>query len=523
MTARGAIDQTIMSLLAGASFANVAPRRGRAAGPLTQSNERFVALQRGGWHHERKSVICRRSAGVVAFIGMALSCVVAAVGQERTAPRTIFVPSDAGATEIVGAEPAYREGRTPQSEQLPVPPQIERLPDIDPHESGNRPGIHHAPRNDLGRPRVGVVLGGGGAAGVCHVGVLQVLEEYGIPVDCIAGTSMGSIVAGLYATGLTAQELEQIVYQFRWNEILVEPPAHGTKYERRKTDDYLFPPAITVGIHGGKASLGDGFVSGQNLTQQLRRMLASANAISDFDQLPIPFRTVATDLETGEMVVFRRGNLATAIRASMSIPGVFPPVQYGHRLLIDGGVRNNVPVNLAREMGADIVIVVRIPPDLKCRDELKSLFSVSSQALTIMAAHDNSHQANGLSELDILIEPKMNGIGSLDFGRAKEAVSLGAAAARQVDQQLRDLARLVRAETTPQAIRSCHGHRWTHTTLRRVVPLWRRPNRSWSMTYRSTTRLRSPRTSQSQLGSPSNRVSRLRWISWSETCSELTA
>ncbi len=378
-------------------------------------------------------MICRKLPHLLAFVSLCLPW------SNVTAQHPI-------ARDIPSSSVEWPGPSSPQYETLPSP-----LPEVQPPVDDDSPQalrrLPPAMGNHPGRPRIGVVLGGGGAAGVCHVGVLKVLEEYGIPVDCIAGTSMGSIVAGLYATGLTANELEQIVYQFRWDEILAEPESHAMKYERRKTDDYLFVPAITVGVHAGKASLGSGFVSGQSLTLQLRRMLASANGVCDFDRLPIPFRTVATDLETGEAVVFRRGNLATAIRASMSIPGVFPPVRCGDRLLIDGGLRDNVPVDLAREMGADIVIVVRIPPDLKSRDQLTSLFSVSSQALSIMAAHDNSHQATGLSELDILIQPDMRGIGALDFARAREAVAIGAQAAHQSDDQLRALAGLLRNST----------------------------------------------------------------------------
>lgn len=295
------------------------------------------------------------------------------------------------------------------------------------------------------RPRIGVVFGGGGAAGVCHVGVLKVLEEHGIPVDCIAGTSMGSIVAGLYATGMPASELEQIVYAFQWDKVLSEAPAHGRKYERRKGDDYLFPPAIQFGIQDGNVSLGNGFVSGQYLTLQLRRLLSSTHPIRDFDQLPIPFRTLATDVGTGEIVVFRGGSLATAIRASMSIPGVFPPVRVNNRLLVDGGLRNNVPTDLAREMGADILIVVELPTVFQESDDLKSMLAISGQSLAIVGAYGNSQHAEGLTPNDILIQPDMQGIGSLDFHRAREGVALGEAAAHQHDAWFAELARRLKS------------------------------------------------------------------------------
>jgi len=396
--------------------------------------------------------ILRWLSSVVILIGIWGVLCSLATAQDHQRDASELLPREQGPWMTVSPGLPQGGDQDPGNHVLPLPPPVDRQPGLEeiappPGRSfwGNEPSLK---RN---RPRIGVVLGGGGAAGVCHVGVLRVLEEYGIPVDCIAGTSMGSIVGSLYATGRSAHELEQIVYTFPWDQVLAEPADHAAKYERRKTDDYLFPPAITVGIQDGKANLGSGFVSGQSLTMHLRRLLASANPVNDFDRLPIPFRTVATDLETGEAVVFRGGNLATAVRASMSIPGVFPPVQYGHRLLVDGALRNNVPVDLAREMGADVVIVVRIPPKLKSKGELSSLFSVSSQALTIMSSHADSHQANGLSNLDILIEPQMDGIGPLDFGRAREAVALGAAAARANEFQLRRLAQFIQAQARPES------------------------------------------------------------------------
>ncbi len=294
------------------------------------------------------------------------------------------------------------------------------------------------------RPTVGVVLAGGGAAGISHVGVLKEIERHGIPIDCIAGTSMGSIVAGLYAAGYSTSEMEQIIQTFPWNEVLVEPVEHAKKYERRKTDDYLFPPAITIGIDRDGAHLNQGLVSGEKLTIVLRRLFASANHISDFDRLPVPFRAVATDLVTGEEIVFSEGNLATAIRASMSIPGVFPPVRYQGRTLVDGGLVNNLPTDVARRMGADILIIVQLPRESRSVDELDNLFSISSQSLGIISDRTSSNIAKGMQAGDILIRPELNGIGTLAFDRATEAVDLGEQAAARHDQQLASLATTLR-------------------------------------------------------------------------------
>ncbi|OZB05886.1 MAG: patatin, partial [Marinobacter sp. 34-60-7] len=201
------------------------------------------------------------------------------------------------------------------------------------------------------RPTVGLVLSGGGAKGMAHVGVLRVLEEMQVPVDMVVGTSAGSAVAALYATGMSVAEIEKRFLELDWVSSFRDDPGRAFKPVRRKQDDWRLPLVPGLGVRSDGFHLGGGLVTGQNLGFILNELTRNAALVEDFDQLPIPFRAVATDLETGVEVVIDRGNLAEAIRASMSIPGVYAPVERSGRLLVDGGVANNLPVSVARDMG----------------------------------------------------------------------------------------------------------------------------------------------------------------------------
>ncbi|MEM7082513.1 MAG: patatin-like phospholipase family protein [Pseudomonadota bacterium] len=285
-------------------------------------------------------------------------------------------------------------------------------------------------RADGDRPSVGLVLSGGGARGAAHVGAIKVLEELRIPVDCIAGTSMGAIVGGLYASGLSAAELEDILYGLDWVDALQDSPSRRNRSFRRKQDDVNFLINFDVGFRNGKLRLPKGLVHGQKLNALLRGFVAPVEGISEFDALPIPFRSVATDVETGEMVVLDRGDLVSAIKASMSAPGVFAPVDIEDRLLIDGGVANNLPVDVAREMGADVLIVVDIGFPLLEREQLDSALALTNQMLTILIRRKAEQQLASLNATDIAILPDLGDIGSTDFHRSAEAVPLGEQAAR---------------------------------------------------------------------------------------------
>jgi len=204
-----------------------------------------------------------------------------------------------------------------------------------------------------------LVLSGGGARGVAHLGALKILEELRIPVDVIAGMSMGAIVGGFYASGSSPAEIETMVNSLEWNQAFQDrPPLEDLPFRRKEdSDNYLVK--FDAGIRDGKFALPLGLIQGQNLGFILKSRLIHTATLTDFDRLRIPFRAVAADIETGEAVVLGKGDLATAIRASMSIPGVFAPVELDGRLLVDG-IADNLPVDVARRMGADILIAVNV-------------------------------------------------------------------------------------------------------------------------------------------------------------------
>ncbi len=298
------------------------------------------------------------------------------------------------------------------------------------------------------RPRVGLVLSGGGARGLAHVGVLKALEELRIPVDAIAGTSMGAVVGGLYASGMTAAEIEKLMRSLDWSAAFRDRPARNTLNFRRKQDDREFLVRFPLGIQGGDFRLPRGLIQGQRLTQTLRVQTMPVAAVEDFDELPTPFRAVAADLETGERVVLERGDLTSAMRASMSAPGVFAPVEVDGRLLVDGGIVENLPVDVAKSMGVDIVIAVDVGFLPVGRKELTSALAVSNQAITIMMLRETGRQRALLSADDVLILPELGSLQSTDFAAAEKTIDLGLAAMRASTERL---ARLSLAEEPWQA------------------------------------------------------------------------
>ncbi|MGM0767837.1 MAG: patatin-like phospholipase family protein [Pseudomonadota bacterium] len=290
------------------------------------------------------------------------------------------------------------------------------------------------------RPTVGLVLSGGGAKGMAHVGVLRVLEEMRVPVDLVVGTSAGSAVGALYATGMPVDEIEQRFIDLDWISSFQDDPGRAYKPVRRKQEDWRFPVVPGIGVRRDGLHLGGGIIAGQNLGFILNELTRNAALVEDFDELAIPFRAVATDLETGEQVVLGSGNLSEAIRASMSIPGVYAPVQRDGRLLIDGGVANNLPVTVAREMGADIVIAVDITDPLLKAEDLQEAFSVVGQLTTMMTRMNTEYQLGRLREGDVLIRPDLEGRSSADFYDAPVLFELGATTARSHARELRHLA-----------------------------------------------------------------------------------
>ncbi len=281
------------------------------------------------------------------------------------------------------------------------------------------------------RPKIGLVLGGGGAKGAAHIGVLKVLEELKIPIDYIAGTSMGAIVGSLYASGLSADEIETIITSIDWDDVFSGNPARKDIDFRRKREDFEILSGLTLGVKDGKIRLPKGLVKDQKANVLFEVMMLHALEIDDFDKLPIPFRAVATDLETGEVVVLGKGRLADAARASMSVPGIFPPIELNGRILIDGGIVRNVPVDIARDMGADIVICIDVGKPMKTRKDLEGPFAIINQMIDIMMKKNIKAQINSLGPKDIYINPILGELDSGDFNKAAEISILGEKAARE--------------------------------------------------------------------------------------------
>ena len=296
------------------------------------------------------------------------------------------------------------------------------------------------------RLRIGLVLSGGGARGTAHVGVLKVLDDLHLHVDAIAGTSMGAVVGGLYASGKSGREIEKLLTSVDWQDAFRDRPARADLGFRRKQEDRDFLVNLPLGVQGRKLLIPTGLVQGQKLTQFLRRATLGVAGITRFDELPTRFRAVATDLETGAAVVMDAGDLTTALRASMSAPGVFAPVERDGRLLVDGGLVENLPIDVARTMSVDVLIVVDAGFPLQTRDHLNSLTSVSNQALAILVRRDVDRQRATLSAGDVLLQPDLGQRSSYDFSSVGRAVLAGEAAARAAQPQLTALAMAAGAE-----------------------------------------------------------------------------
>ena len=222
---------------------------------------------------------------------------------------------------------------------------------------------------DTQRPKVCLVLSGGGARGAAHVGVLKVLEELRVPIDCITGASMGSLVGASYASGTTVAEMEQILQGISTELLFKENPPRQEQTIRRKLDDRLDFVGPEIGLRDWELELPKGFVSGVQLETVLR-YLTKAKGYRKFDELGIPFRAVATDLVTGKAVVFADGELANVMRASMSVPGAIAPAEFDGKILVDGGLTDNLPIDVARALGAEVVIAVNLGTPLAPREHV---------------------------------------------------------------------------------------------------------------------------------------------------------
>lgn len=297
-------------------------------------------------------------------------------------------------------------------------------------------------------PKIGLVLSGGGARGAAHVGVIKVLEEMHVPIYCIVGTSMGSIVGGLYASGVPTGELEQIAVKTDWDGLFSDKiPRRDVNYRDKAT----WPNYITsVTIDPERIiDVPQGLVKGKRLDLMLRSL--TLNTPKDFDAFPIPFRAIASDIENGRAVVLSKGDLARALRASMAIPGAFAPVEIDGKLLVDGGVANNLAIDVAKQMGADVVIAVNIGTPLSTRENLNSFLGVIDQITNILTNRNVEAQLSILGPKDTLLTPELGTITTGSFERMDEAIEIGDKTARSGKDTL---ARYAVSPDRYQAIRS---------------------------------------------------------------------
>ena len=269
------------------------------------------------------------------------------------------------------------------------------------------------------------------------MGVIKVLEDNQIPIDVIAGTSMGAIVGALYASGYSADELENIIGDMDWHNVFNDKTSRSRSTFRRKADEFGFLTDYKITFKDGKIVLPQGIIQGQNLFLELSRLLSETRSVGKFEDLPIPFRLVATDLGTGQAVVMKDGDLASAVFASMAIPGLIPPVEREGKFLIDGGLVNNLPVNLARELGADIVIVVNVGTDPRPASDINNFIEVLRQTQIILTQQNTNFQLSTLNSNDVLITPMLGKLGATSFAQADQMADKGADAARSVLAQLK--------------------------------------------------------------------------------------
>ncbi len=291
----------------------------------------------------------------------------------------------------------------------------------------------YIPYYQIQRPKIALALSGGGARGLAQIGVLKAFERHGLPVDGIAGTSMGAIVGGLYAIGYTGSEIEKMTFDIDWHEIIINAPPRKQLFLSQKEDraQYL----IQLRLKGLSLDLPSGYTSGQRLTSMITDLILNAPypINEDFNLLHIPFCAVTTDLLTGQKVVLRNGSLIDAMRASMAIPLLFTPVSIGDELLVDGGLIQNLPVTEAKSLGADLIIAVDTSSKLRKEKELDAPWEIADQVTTIMQQDRIKEQ---MALADIVIQPQIDDISNTDFHEFENLIQAGELAAEQMIPQI---------------------------------------------------------------------------------------
>jgi NTE family protein len=325
------------------------------------------------------------------------------------------------------------------------------------------------------RPRIGLVLGGGGARGGAHVGVLKVLDELRIPIDCVAGTSMGALVGATFASGAPADAIERELSAINWAATIGTEGQRELLPVQRKLAGITYSNNIQFSIQARRLIADGGFLPSQHVEERLRLLIGKARDATDFDELPIPFRAVATDLAASRMAVLDSGDLVQAMRASMAVPGVFAPVVIGDQVLVDGGLIRNLPVDVARRLCADVVIAVALaspPPEAA---DLQSPFAVARRSIDAIIQANERRQLASLTDQDVAIIVPVGDIGTSQFDRVLEAIPLGESAARALGHVLRRYAlsepeyrrwreRVRPAEVAPVLVESIHFQPLRHAS-----------------------------------------------------------
>lgn len=306
--------------------------------------------------------------------------------------------------------------------------------------------------NLYARPKIGLVLSGGGAKGLAHIGMLRVIEETKLPIDCIVGTSMGAIIGGLYAMGYSANEIEQAILQVDWDNLMDDEVSREDIYVGQKR---WFPNANYYFNLDNRfnPSLPQGFIIGNNIHLKLNELTWKAAHIHDFNKLKIPFRCVGTSLLTGKSIIFDSGSLADAMRASSSLPSLFMPFEYNNDLIIDGGISQNLPIDIAKAMGMDIVIGLKANTKLQNGDNLKDAISVLSQTINIGMTKSIE---NSIQKADIIIDPAVDSYSASDFKHARDIITIGEIEASRYFTVFDSLANYIKAQDfdslrTPEA------------------------------------------------------------------------
>ncbi len=291
------------------------------------------------------------------------------------------------------------------------------------------------------RPRVGLVLGGGGARGAAHIGVLEVLQRLRVPVDCVAGTSMGALVAGAWAAGLSPAQMRQELAAADWADMFQDNPEYDELNFRNKRLSERFLPGSEAGFRNGGVVSPPGVVAGQKIKLFLNQLVRADTGEPELDRLPLPVSIIATDIVSGERVVFRDGSLTQAMRASMSVPGLMAPLEYRARKLVDGGLVDNVPIREVRDRcGAQVVIAVNVGSPLLAAEEVNGLLGITAQMIALLTEQNVSGSLATLLPQDIYIKPDMGTITAADFPRHAEAAERGRQAAEGAASKLSMLA-----------------------------------------------------------------------------------